>query len=69
MTRAMELNRDEAEYVVDLIEADATPCRLDIAADLRKQWGMGEQDKNLRAKVDAAYDALERAKRQDVSVR
>lgn len=53
--RSLNIGRDEAENLVDLLEADAGHCtyprasqvaqnerdwRLQLANDLRKQWGM-----------------------------
>jgi hypothetical protein len=56
MSRPIELSRDEAEYLVELIEADATPQFMLLAAQLRKQWGMATQErqKEYEATLDLA---------------
>jgi hypothetical protein len=45
MGRAIELNRDEAESIVDLIEGyeASNSVLMDLAAQLREQWGMSKR--------------------------
>jgi hypothetical protein len=44
MPRPINLSRDEAEMLVDLCEATHDKRLWMLAADLRKQWGMGPQE-------------------------
>lgn len=40
MTRPVELSRSEAEFIVDACEANGAAQWMQLAADLRRKWGM-----------------------------
>lgn len=40
MTRPIGLTRREVEFFVDALERDGAPEWMELAAELREQWGM-----------------------------
>lgn len=47
--RKLELTRDEAEYLVDLLEVRDIPFALDLAAEIRELFGMVTRERELEA--------------------
>ena len=63
--RPIDLTRQEAEDLVDLLEANdaGRPDRSELAAEIRKRWGMVERDQQQPAARLAAALAM-RAERE-----
>lgn len=58
MTRPLEIDRADAEYLIELIEKDdpKDARHATLAADLRVQWGLPTKERALEVWVNTPKD-------------
>lgn len=50
--RSLELSRDEAEVMVDVLEGSGIPAMAEVAAEIRRLFGMVTREREAEAKAE-----------------